>query len=189
MDNREQILNCALDLFYSRGYDAVGVQEIADQAGITKPTLYYYFGSKLGLLKNLLQEGTESLRVNLSKIVYQGDIPDTLYKVAEVFLNFGTENRKMYCLMLALFYSARENETYQVVRPLILSHYKHILQIFDDAKSELGNMHGRQQQFAIGFTGVLNHYLLMKYELQSHNTVTTEEIHQVVRQFMYGIYT
>ena len=29
-----------------KGYDAVGVQEIVDTAGITKPTLYYYFGSK-----------------------------------------------------------------------------------------------------------------------------------------------
>ena len=50
LDNRELILNAALDLFYARGYDAVGVQEIVDRAGVTKPTLYYYFGSKLGLL-------------------------------------------------------------------------------------------------------------------------------------------
>ena len=28
MDNRETILETALDLFYTRGYDAVGVQEI-----------------------------------------------------------------------------------------------------------------------------------------------------------------
>ena len=43
MDNREKILNCALELFHARGYDAVGVQEIAETAGVTKPTLYYYF--------------------------------------------------------------------------------------------------------------------------------------------------
>ena len=41
MDNRERILQCALELFYAKGYDAVGVQEIAQKAGITKPTLYY----------------------------------------------------------------------------------------------------------------------------------------------------
>lgn len=46
MDNKEKILQCALELFYARGYDAVGVQEIAETAGVTKPTLYYYFGSK-----------------------------------------------------------------------------------------------------------------------------------------------
>ena len=51
MENKERIMECALDLFYAKGYDAVGVQEIVEKAGITKPTLYYYFGSKLGLLK------------------------------------------------------------------------------------------------------------------------------------------
>ena len=51
MDNRETILETALDLFYTRGYDAVGVQEIAERSGVTKPTLYYYFKSKYGLLE------------------------------------------------------------------------------------------------------------------------------------------
>ncbi len=32
MDNKEKILRCALDLFYAKGYDAVGVQEIAEKA-------------------------------------------------------------------------------------------------------------------------------------------------------------
>ena len=40
MDNREKILNCALELFHARGYDAVGVQEIAETAGVTKPTFW-----------------------------------------------------------------------------------------------------------------------------------------------------
>ena len=56
MENREMIMRCAKTLFYAKGYDAVGVQEIVDKAGVTKPTLYYYFGSKLGLLKTLIEE-------------------------------------------------------------------------------------------------------------------------------------
>ena len=64
MDNKELILKSALDLFYAKGYDAVGVQEIVDKAGISKPTLYYYFGSKLGLLQNLLED-TRSLKAGL----------------------------------------------------------------------------------------------------------------------------
>ena len=56
MENREMIMRCAKTLFYAKGYDAVGVQEIVDKAGVTKPTLYYYFGSKYGLLKTLIEE-------------------------------------------------------------------------------------------------------------------------------------
>ena len=62
MDNKEKILQCALELFYARGYDAVGVQEIAETAGVTKPTLYYYFGSKKGLLETLLETEYAVLR-------------------------------------------------------------------------------------------------------------------------------
>ena len=56
MDNRQLIMNSALTLFYESGYDAVGVQQIVDSAGVSKPTLYYYFGSKQGLLEALLNE-------------------------------------------------------------------------------------------------------------------------------------
>lgn len=62
MDNKELILKSALDLFYAKGYDAVGVQEIVDKAGISKPTLYYYFGSKLGLCRICWRQDIRSLK-------------------------------------------------------------------------------------------------------------------------------
>ena len=61
MDNRQLIIEKALELFCARGYDAVGVQEIAEQSGITKPTLYYYFGSKQGLMETILKENSHIL--------------------------------------------------------------------------------------------------------------------------------
>ena len=73
MDNRERILQCALELFYAKGYDAVGVQEIAQKAGITKPTLYYYFGSKYGLLETLLTKHFTVLNEELERAsFYEG---------------------------------------------------------------------------------------------------------------------
>lgn len=73
MDNKELILKSALDLFYAKGYDAVGVQEIVDKAGISKPTLYYYFGSKLGLLQNLLEAGYQEFESRLLDIAKPGE--------------------------------------------------------------------------------------------------------------------
>ena len=74
MDNRSILLQCAKELFYAKGYDAVGVQEIVDRAGLTKPTLYYYFGSKLGLLETLLEIQFEELRRMKTLICPDADI-------------------------------------------------------------------------------------------------------------------
>jgi AcrR family transcriptional regulator len=53
----ERILSTALDLFALKGYDATSVREICEAAGITKPTLYHFFGSKDGVFQALLRSG------------------------------------------------------------------------------------------------------------------------------------
>jgi len=58
----ERILTTALDLFAVKGYDATSVREICEAAGITKPTLYHFFGSKDGVLQALLTSGFERFR-------------------------------------------------------------------------------------------------------------------------------
>ena len=140
MDNRQLIMNSALTLFYESGYDAVGVQQIVDSAGVSKPTLYYYFGSKQGLLEALLNEHFQPMEQ----------------------------------------------------KPMIDRFYHLCVDVFDNASAELGNMNGRQEQFAVGFSGILMHYLMMTAGDQSdlsNLVVRDEEVYRLVHQFMYGIYS
>lgn len=58
----ERILSTALDLFAVKGYDATAVREICEAAGITKPTLYHFYGSKEGVLQALVTSGFERFR-------------------------------------------------------------------------------------------------------------------------------
>ena len=58
----ERILSTALDLFAVKGYDATAVREICEAAGITKPTLYHFFGSKDGVLQALVNTGFQQYR-------------------------------------------------------------------------------------------------------------------------------
>ena len=53
-DTRQKILDVALDLFISQGYDKVSLREIAEQVGVTKAALYYHFASKEELFKTLI---------------------------------------------------------------------------------------------------------------------------------------
>ncbi len=191
MDNREKILQCAMELFYARGYDAVGVQELAETAGVTKPTLYYYFGSKYGLLETLLNSKlSQMLQKMREAAVYNGDVPASLYRMAAQLIDIANANRKMYMLMMALYYSARENEAYQAVHPFMMQLVEIVVHFFDEATAQLGNIRGRQKQFATGFLGMLNQYIFMICEETPENTLVDEETKRsLVNQFMYGIYT
>ena len=46
MNNREKIINTALHLFTTKGYDSTSVNQIIDEVGIAKGTFYHYFNSK-----------------------------------------------------------------------------------------------------------------------------------------------
>ena len=112
MENREKLLSCALDLFYARGYDAVGIQEIVDAAGVTKPTMYYYFGSKKGLLEDLIQGIFNDLMEALGHACArrpEDHFPDILFRIAGAFLRYAVSHEKEYRFVLALYYTGEEN--------------------------------------------------------------------------------
>ena len=52
---REELMRAALKMFTQRGYAATTVRELVKEAGVTKPALYYYFGSKEGLFLELMR--------------------------------------------------------------------------------------------------------------------------------------
>jgi AcrR family transcriptional regulator len=51
---RERILAAAEELFSARGYSAIGVRELATQADVNIAMISYYFGSKQGVLEELI---------------------------------------------------------------------------------------------------------------------------------------
>ena len=192
MDNRLLLLECAKELFYTKGYDAVGVQEIVDRAGLTKPTLYHYFGSKSGLLQTLVLVKCEEFRQALAVFIRQDKgIRESLYDLAGLYCDFFERDRKFYLMIMSLYYYARENEAYKAVEPYITEFYFFVVQVFDRASDELGNMRGRQYQFAAGFTGTINSYFLVlcQGEVQESENSTKEQVKMLVDQFMYGIFS
>lgn len=52
---RDRLLSAALQLFSRRGYASTSVREIVESAGVSKPTLYYYFKNKEGIYLALME--------------------------------------------------------------------------------------------------------------------------------------
>ncbi len=58
---RRQLLGAARDVFVAQGYHAAAMDEIAEQAGVSKPVLYQHFPGKLDLYLALLDESVAEL--------------------------------------------------------------------------------------------------------------------------------
>ena len=61
-DPKIRILDTAEKVFSSRGFDSASVRTIAAGAGVNLPTVYYYFGSKQGLIMAVLHRRCDPLR-------------------------------------------------------------------------------------------------------------------------------
>lgn len=64
--NRKRILDAALDVFSRHGYRGATLDQIANEAGLSKPNILYYFGGKeeihVTLLNQLMQSWLEPLQ-------------------------------------------------------------------------------------------------------------------------------
>jgi len=188
MDNRTRILNCALDLFAGRGYDAVGVQEIVETVGVTKPSLYYYFSSKRGLLDALLKGHFEELNAEVRQAAcYEHDLPGTLQKLAQVYFNFAQKQPVFYRMQLSMQFASPDCEPCQAVIPYILEQHDLLENLFIQVALDHGNMRGRQRAYAATFLGMINTYIAMF--LNGYAELGDTLVYQATHQFMHGIFS
>lgn len=88
-----KILTAAVEVFCRRGFDGARMQEIADQAGISKASLHYYFRSKEGLFKRAVQVLFSQLINNvISNLSPKSSIEEMIRQLVnsyyEVFLQY-----------------------------------------------------------------------------------------------------
>jgi AcrR family transcriptional regulator len=84
-DRRERILSAAAELFAAQGFDAAPTSRIAEQAGVPKGLLFYYFPRKRDILTTLLEERIpETPGLQAAEAVVAGDPAASLVRLAEL---------------------------------------------------------------------------------------------------------
>ena len=189
MDTRERMLDVALQLFATYGYDAVGVQTIVEAAEVTKPTLYHHFGNKRGLFDTLVQERSSGLMKDVQEAtVYAHDIRNSIRKVVETYFDFAMKHPVFYRLLLSAWFAPPSSEYFPVIQSLMYQQYQLMEHMFLQAADDHGNMKGRQQQYAVSLKGMIDTYIGMS--LQGHVQLTDEHlVYRITHQFMHGIFS
>ena len=186
--NKNKILSIALDLFSSKGFDAVGVQTLCEKSGITKPTLYYYFGSKEGVLKEVLKVNYEKLNSLLEKNthytpnpkVYEKDVILTLTGVAQAYLKFAKANPKFYKIVLNATFAPDCGSLNVIAKDLNNIQFQIVEKMFKSMARIHWNMKGSETRLAWTFIGLINTCIALKKE---------NSINEFVKQFMHGIFS
>lgn len=78
MPTKERILDSALNLFSEKGYDGVGVDLIAEKAGIKGPSLYKHFKSKEEILEALIEKVENHYEAHFGSVSNLGEIPSSM---------------------------------------------------------------------------------------------------------------
>lgn len=92
----ERVLAVAAELFYAHGIRAIGVDRIADEAGVTKKTLYDRFGSKDALVAAYLGRREEIWQKHLhARLAASGTSGvDRLLLVLDIASDWADENQR-----------------------------------------------------------------------------------------------
>lgn len=80
---RDRLLRTASAIFYAKGINSVGVEEIVSEARVTRATFYRHFPSKEDLIVAYLKAADDAVRAQVNAIVeHQQPAQDTIREIA-----------------------------------------------------------------------------------------------------------
>ncbi|MFJ4224718.1 TetR/AcrR family transcriptional regulator [Microbacterium sp. NPDC089695] len=133
-----RVLDAASRLFYERGIHAVGVDTIADAAGVTKKTLYDRFGSKESLVVAYLQHRDARWRAHVAAHLAQVPDagPDRVLAVFDAAISWSDENSPKGCSAINARAEIGEGTDDHPVFPEVSRQKAWLLDLFADLCAE-----------------------------------------------------
>jgi AcrR family transcriptional regulator len=100
-DRARVVIEAAEEIFAARGFARASMTEIATRAGVTKPVLYDHFGSKDGLLAEVIRRAGVELRAALEAAVAEADSPaDALARGLSTYFDFIEKHARSWTVLL-----------------------------------------------------------------------------------------
>jgi len=190
-NNKQKILDVAASLFAERGYDGVSVREIAEQAEVTKPVIYYYFKNKKDLHETLIQQAFLHAH-RMHEDIFQADAPVNmkLRMLMKAHFNFCKENPDVIKILFDAIHQrvsdnqfmknpeTKETESEDIRRISDFIRLGQQQQIFKDTVDPM--------KVGMLFVGAMNIFIL--YQLQTKKAVLSDVVaDELIDIIMNGI--
>lgn len=95
LNKKETIVYHARNLFQQKSFDGVNIREIMQAAGVSQPTIYYYFQNKDGLFLAVLLDILTEIDHEFNRAGRETNLFDQLHCIAEAFMEPPAPNLPM----------------------------------------------------------------------------------------------
>ena len=97
LDKKEKILEAAREIFFKKSFYEATMDDIAQVSGIKKPTIYYYFPSKIDLASQLLEINMKNIFGKIDEIILStGNIKVRIERITDFYTKILDENSKFF---------------------------------------------------------------------------------------------
>lgn len=185
-ENRTNILQNALKLFSSKGYENTGVQEICQVSEITKPTLYYYFGNKVGILRAIISSIGSQYKIAISNAAeYNHDLIKHLETILRAQISFCLQFPEFFRLYVSSNAAPVQSEFFEEFKSF-RNNIKIIYEnLFIQSVKEFGNMKGWEKLYSKAFQSICESTALSV--LNNELEISDQLIYHIIKSFIYGI--
>lgn len=153
------IADTAEQLFYQKGFGKVGVDEIRDQSGCSKTTLYKHFGNKDNLIFEVLKLRDLRFKQELTEAIADLDQQQSIIQILKWHLDWYNQDNFNGCL----FVRAREEiHNDNAIKELVMEHKEFIRNLIRDKLRQNPQNEAITNQLMVILEGLSNISLIYK---------------------------
>ena len=191
-DLKARLLLSALSHFAAKGYDGVQVKEVAEEAGVSKPTLYYHFGSKEGLFRQLCLVALASMAERIHSMVepilaapIKGDaaVEAACLQLSHAYLDLLMESQEFTGFILRSIAVPSPDSSFRDLMPLVERGLSP-LGLFMDHVFHTGLERARKE--VLLFTSLVGSLVEEKLRDPQYQ-ITDDELQWVTRRWLHGV--
>jgi len=184
---RGHIVRVARRIFTRHGFRKATMEEIADQSGMGKSSLYYYFSSKEKIFQAVVEKEARALKIRLDRIIHSKDSAEDKLKAYMLFRlhnlrtlqNFYAALNEESLVHMGFILDIRKNfekDEQQVVRKILEDGMKE--EAFQLTSSKIG---------AIAISTMMKGLELPLLLSEDHKADREELLEDMIRVLLFGI--
>ncbi|HEV3380355.1 MAG TPA: TetR/AcrR family transcriptional regulator [Trebonia sp.] len=155
-ERRQQLLDIGRRLFAERGFEGTSIEEIAAQAGVSKPVVYEHFGGKEGLYAVVVDREVERLLTMVTGLL-EGAHSEPKFEAAAVgLLRYIDENTDGFRILVRDSNPGSSSGTYGTLLSDIAMQVEYIMADFLKSRGrdpKLAPMYSQMLVGMVAFTG------------------------------------